>query len=473
VLRLSRRGRIAAVLIVLLAPPLAIEIALGVRGWLRPPNIVMIVADTLRADRLGAYGSRRGLTPFLDELAARGTVFTNAYAASSWTCPSVASLFTSRYPSEHKVSDYDSKLSDAETTLVERLAERRYVAGGFSANFRLSRPLGYGQGFTRWFPYVALDKITTQRLARKSLAWVDVAWNWRARRPLLLYYQLMETHAPYDPAGEAHTPDRPTGALRARFCPICGDRDRTAALNARLTALQGDLLSNDDVTVLESLYDTEVASLDARLRGLFAGLERRGVLNKAIVVFTADHGEEFREHGQLGHGSSLFNELIHVPLIVLTPGQRAGRVVADNVSLVDVAPTILDLVGLAPMPTAEGRSLVPLFDGGAPPVDVVAEQLPIASSGLEYGRHRVAFLRGPLKLIVPQKAGTTRNRPVVYDLSRDPGETQPESAGTGYAACVRAARQAEARLAARSAPAEHGVVDERTREHLRALGYVN
>src|SRR4029077_19987084 len=257
--------------------------------------------DTLRADRLGSYGNPRGLTPFLDELAARGTVFTHAYAASSWTCPSVASLFTSRYPSQHRVADYDSKLPDVETTLAERLAERRYVSGGFSANFRLSGPLGYGQGFTGWFPFVSRGKITAQRLARKSLGWVDAAWNTRARRPLFLYYQLMETHAPYDPEGEAHAPDRATAAIRRRLCPECGDAVRTAAVNGPLTALQWDLLTHDDVARLEALYDIEAASLDLRLRGLFAGLEQRGVLDKAIVVFTADHGEEVRDHGQLGH----------------------------------------------------------------------------------------------------------------------------------------------------------------------------
>src|SRR5438105_7583405 len=130
------RARVVGVAVVLLLPPLAIEVGLAVRRWRRPPNIVVIVADTLRADRLGAYGNHAGLTPFLDELAARGTLFTNAYAASSWTCPSVASLFTSRYPSQHGVADYDSKLPDAETTLAERLAERRYIGGGFSANLR-------------------------------------------------------------------------------------------------------------------------------------------------------------------------------------------------------------------------------------------------------------------------------------------------------------------------------------------------
>jgi len=467
------RRLIALALVALAVPLVLVQLFFAVRRARRPPNIVLVVADTLRADRLGVYGNGKGLTPFLDELAARGTVFTHAYAASSWTCPSVASLLTSRYPSQHRVSDYDSKLPDGETTLAESLAEKRYVAGGFSANFRLSGPLGYGQGFTGWFPFVAHGKITAQRLGRKSLAWIDAAWNRRARRPLFLYYQFMETHAPYDPVGEAHAPDAAIAALRRRLCPECADTARNAAINEQLTALHWDLLTHDDVARLEALYDVEVASFDARLRDLFAGLARRGVLDKAIVVFTADHGEEFRDHGYLGHGTSLYNELIHVPLIVLTPGQHAGRVVADNVSLLDVAPTLLDLVGILPERAAEGRSLVPLLDGGSVPADVVAELPPVLSSPLDIGRHRLAFVRGTLKLIVPRKSGVARDRPVVFDLATDPGEQHPGSPATECAACLRAARRVRAEIAARAAPAEHGVVDERTREHLRALGYVN
>src|SRR5438105_8754850 len=130
------RARVVGVAVVLLLPPLAIEVGLAVRRWRRPPNIVVIVADTLRADRLGAYGNTRGLTPFLDELAARGTVFRNAYSTCSWTNPSVASLFTSRYPSQHQVTTFDAKLADDEVTLAEKLAPYRYVTLGFSANLR-------------------------------------------------------------------------------------------------------------------------------------------------------------------------------------------------------------------------------------------------------------------------------------------------------------------------------------------------
>jgi len=107
-----------------------------------PPNVIVVLVDTLRADRLGVYGNRNGLTPYLDDLARRGTVFGNAYAASSWTCPSVASLFTSRYPSQHQVTTLDARISDSEVTVAERLQQARYQSLGFVANLRLTEQIG-------------------------------------------------------------------------------------------------------------------------------------------------------------------------------------------------------------------------------------------------------------------------------------------------------------------------------------------
>ena len=199
------------------------------------------------------------------------------------------------------------------------------------------------------------------------------------------------------------------------------------------------------------------------------------MLDKSIVVFTADHGEEFREHGQLAHGTSLYNELIRVPLIVLVPGQRGGRVVRDNVSLVDVAPTLLALLGLPPEPRFEGRSLVPLLTGDAPAADVVAELPPISSSPLDLGRHSLAFVRGSVKLVLPRKTGYAKTRPMLFDLATDPRETRPDPPETAALAgrFVRTARAVGRALVARATPPERGVVDETSRQRLRALGYAN
>jgi hypothetical protein len=145
-----RAGRASARV---LAHAAAALIALGLASceWGRtPPNVVFVLIDTLRADRLGSYGNERGLTPFLDELAGRGVVFSRAYAPSSWTVPSIASLFTSRHAAQHHVGAYESKLGDDEVTLAEKLAAADYATAGFFANFRLLPKLGYAQGFSSW-----------------------------------------------------------------------------------------------------------------------------------------------------------------------------------------------------------------------------------------------------------------------------------------------------------------------------------
>ena len=148
----------------------------------RPPNVLVIVADTLRADRLGSYGNTRGLTPFLDELATRGVVFANAYAPSSWTSPSVASLFTSRYPSQHRVVSYESVLADSELTVAEELSALGFRSAGVAGNFRLGRDAGYAQGFDSWQALIAFHrqppplaerKIRAERVIGEALAWLD------------------------------------------------------------------------------------------------------------------------------------------------------------------------------------------------------------------------------------------------------------------------------------------------------------
>ncbi len=441
---------------------------LAVRRWMRGPNVVVVVADTLRADRVGVYGNDRGLTPFLDSLAARGTVFRHAYSACSWTSPSVASLFTSRYPTQHHVVAFDAALADDEVTLAERLAERHYLTGGFSANLRLTRPLGYGQGFIGWFPFASHRKVTAARLARKTLTWIDTAWNRRARRPLFLYFQTMETHGPYDPDHEPRGGGSAESALRRRF-GLDPTADHVTEVNQRLIDLRFDDLSDADVALLEGRYDAEVALLDTRLRAFFAALERRGVLDDdTIIVFTADHGEEFRDHGRFLHGTSLFEDQIRVPLIVVGGGLPAGRVVDRDVSLVDVAPTLLAMLGLPPEPRFEGRSLLPL--DGVAAHDVIAEQPPTGRRA-DLGLHRMALVRERLKLVVPRDAGPSH----LYDLATDPRELRPDppAHAADAVALDDAAATAAKALASRPGIAAQGTIDERMRARLRALGYTN
>jgi arylsulfatase A-like enzyme len=462
--------RSAAVLLVLVA------IAAPACLRRRPPHVILIVVDTLRADRLGAYGNQRGLTPFLDELAGRGTVFLNTYATCSWTNPSVASLFTSRYPMQHRVTTFDARLPDAERTLAEILAPHRYINLGFTANLRLTEALGFAQGFRSWGVY-PVTKLRADRLRRRALGWSDLVRGTRSTKPVFLYLQYMEPHAPYDPPP----------AFRARFERRAAPDLSSAEANRKLLDLKWETLTPAEIDHLESLYDGEVAYFDSELRRLFAGLGERGLLDDALVVVTADHGEEFNEHHLMMHGDSLYNQALRVPLVLVGPRVPAGRVVTQNVSLVDVAPTILALAGLPAEPLFEGRSLVPLLTGDAPPVDVVA-QLPNATPDFDPRRHTSAIVRGSVKLLALAEAWAARlGAAELYDLASDPLETHPSGyvggprsfpPGSpqlaGAEVLLAALRQAEAGLGvARDARPERVPLDPEMREKLRALGYVN
>jgi arylsulfatase A-like enzyme len=280
-----------------------------------PPNIVLVVVDTLRADRLGAYGSVTGLTPYLDQLAARGTVFANTWAPSSWTCPSVASLFTSRYPSQHHVATFDSVLADEEVSLAEALEPRDYDSAGFSANFRLTRALGYAQGFYEWQADWRSGKIRGSYLRSEVATWLAK----KPHMPALLYLQYMEPHAPYEPPEPFRSKFQrnPQGALDSE---VVNDK----VLNWQHTTPQ-------EVRFLSSLYSAEVASVDDELRKMMELLEKHGFLSNTIIVITADHGEEFNEHQVMGHGTTLYEDARHagavVPVVTSHREQAAtGRV---------------------------------------------------------------------------------------------------------------------------------------------------
>lgn len=429
----------------------------------KPTDVIVVVVDTLRADRLGRYGYGRGLTPTLDRLADRGVRFAHAYAPASWTMPSVASLFTSRLPSQHLVRDFDSRLPDSEVTLTERLSAAGFAAAGFTANWRLSADLGYAQGFPLWRPFLnspgSEKKARGEVLRAAALEWLDQKPAAGAPRPpRYLYFQYMEPHAPLEAPAD----------IRARFAADVSADDVTRLNKWALMLHPGRApLGPEDVTRIAALYDSEVAAMDAELGRLLEALEQRGVLEHALVIVTADHGEEILEHGTFGHGSNLFNTTVHVPLIVAGPGIPAGRVVDENVSLIDLAPTILDILGLPPEARFEGRSLLPLLRGAAPaaPVDIVL-QLPHKGGDLDLRLHRDGLVRGSEKLLVGIEGVGER-----YDLAADPGEQHP--ADLPDDAPLRAALDAAtAALAARQQPVEQkAVVDEATKEKLRALGY--
>lgn len=451
-----------------------------------PPNILFIVIDTLRADRLDWYDTNRQLTPFLESLATHGNVFWNAYAASSWTSPSMASLWTSRYQSQHRVTVFSSVLADTEPTLPAILREHGYVTGGFSANSLLSEQLGFGRGFDQYqvypkdttTPHGVFYKEPAEHLNADSLAWLDTLPTGQGAQPVFLYLQYMEPHFPYF---------APKSSVDLIFKRRPNQAQEQAMLAQMLSGqtrwAQPQGLALD---VVGALYDAEVLTIDERLRELFAQLEARHFLEHALVVITADHGEELMDHGDMTHGKTLYNEVIHVPLLFVLPGQSVRADIREVVSLLDVAPTVLDLAGIASPTSFEGRSLRPAMrrarrlTGVMPFVEALlhkpADRITAAYSELLRRAdstvppvHTRSLVIGSHKLVVDAGGVAT-----FYDLETDAGEQRAAVLRESDRHALQEAMATIAERAARNvSSARTAPIDEQTRERMRALGYAD
>ena len=382
------------------------------------PHVVFVLIDSLRADRVGWYGGGTGLTPFLDGLADTSSVFWNAYAPSSSTCPVIASLFTSRFPSQHRIETHKSRLDRSEFTLAELLRPAGYATALFSANPLLNVGLGYGRGFDVARAYYAPRKQRLDRIATDALDWLRRTRAAKPEAPVFLFIHLMEAHEPWKPA------DAALAAVAARRG---ADPERLEKL--RELARSGPLLaamSGEQLELARDLYDAEVVGLDAPLRDFFAELERLGILSNALVVVTSDHGTELLDHGGRGFGHSLYDELIHVPLLVKRPGQTERTDVRDVVSLVDLTPTILDAGGIALSARFEGRSQLAALRGRSwlrrlaePGTGGSAySELPARKPPAQHAR---AMIFRSSKLIEGSDGASE-----AYDLESDPEERRPE-----------------------------------------------
>ncbi|HWP67345.1 MAG TPA: sulfatase [Candidatus Limnocylindria bacterium] len=444
--------------------------------------MLLVVADTLRADRLGAYGNRRGLTPFLDELAARGWVARRARAQASWTNPSVASILTSRYQSQHGIVDFASVLPSAELTLAEVLQSAGYATAAFSANGLIGATNGFAQGFDRFEAHLLAHDdapaylrvpVRTDRLAADALAWLDGVWREAPATPVFLYVQPMEPHSPYAP------PPDVLARVRGAKPPVDLRRaSETMFIDAT------NPVDHEQLDEILDAYNASVAAMDAALAELFAALEARGFFDQAVVVVTADHGEEFQEHGARGHGRTLFDETIHVPLIIVPPGDGGPGVVEHLVSSIDIAPTILELAGVPVPARFAGRSFASSLQGGiggrvrralvswrgdpSQPASYSEHLRPPGEAVAPATSHQRALVVDDLKLI-GWRDGARR----FYDLRVDPGEHAPNTVEDADRARLEAAlAEMEARARLDASPPETRAPDARTLQALEALGYV-
>lgn len=380
----------------LVAATAALLLAVGCAPDPRPagPNVLWICVDVLRADRLGAYGYEKPTSPRLDRLAAQGVLFRDAYAQSSWTAPSVPSFLTSSYPVQHGVLQASTQdragrivsdvLAPERTTAAELFRDGGYATGGFVTNAQLRDFLGYAQGFDVY----AEELGRAREINATFLDWVD-----DAERPFFAYLHYLDVHWPYRPAPEhlAHFPSPPTDLpFTGPEAPALLDR-----INAGRVAID-----DDDRAALVARYDATVRQVDAAVDALLAELERRGLGERTLVVVSADHGEELFEHGLIGHGRSLRDTLLHVPLLLAGPGVPEGRVVDAPVESLDILPTLLELASLPVPDTLRGQSLVPAMraEPAASPETDEAPRPVFAQLMRRHSFHR-SVRAGPWKLV--------------------------------------------------------------------------
>lgn len=429
---------------------LALCVACG-RGDDRP-DVLVIVADSLAASHVSSHGHARPTTPCFDTFAARHVRLAEASAAAAWTLPSVASLFTSQLQEVHGARDDELRLRDDLPTLAERFRD-----AGWSTHAIVQTPvLGSRTGVDRGFAtYEVLDFSLAS--FERALALARQALD-APQAPHLVYLHVAPPHMPY----QAPPP------FRGRFSADSQALAHVDGSIASARAVHRARLAPDhpEVARLAALYDEHIAFVDARLGELVDALQARATPRPLVVVWTSDHGEAFMEHGEQGHNSSVYEEMLHVPLAVAAPGLGA-RVESTPVSLLDLAPTLLELCDLPALPQAAGRSLVPLLRNE--PFD--ANRALLASSRhyeTKPERWQVAVRSGRFKL----HAWPALGRSELRDLELDPGER--DDCGSAHPDMrARLEREVEHLQRELATTLDRGELSESDRRTLRELGYAD
>jgi arylsulfatase A-like enzyme len=438
-------------------------------------SVVLVVIDTLRADRMGLYGHGRPTTPELERIAERSVVFDRAYAASSWTLPSIASIFTGLRPRNHGAgrwagSDNEPKpgfsgvaiavdgetkrfssLDPAVPTLAEALRGAGYATAAIVDNPFLQRAFKMKRGFDHYDQASGGDDggRRAREVVDRGLEWIELGAG--DRFFLLLHF--------YDPHMNYDAP-APMGGRFSDEYAAGGDRKRPVR-NPGYLRRRAPTLDEGTQDFIRAAYDEEVAYVDRELGRLLDRLDEISGAHPPLVVITADHGEELFDHASFGHGHTLFEEQLRVPLILISPAVEPGRVDAP-VSIIDIAPTILAAVGVPAPARMDGRSLwatatrrTPL-----PPRPVIAERT-------GDGPDRRAVVDWPYKLIATAGAA----RPELYDLEADPNERRNLAADASQLVSRLKRHLADTRdSASQGAPVELNAETERA---LSQLGYLD
>lgn len=384
-----------------------------------PLNVMVVTVDSLRPDHLGCYGYGRSTSPFIDRLAREGTLFRNAFTQGGWTSPAIVSLFTSYYPSVHGVEGRTDSFPCRQASPLSAWTAAGYRVPGWAA---IENEANYANvGFQEDPDYMfTLEKLT--------------AWIRKNRKtPFFCWYHINKT---------PHLPYQPKEPYRGQFLDA-GGPPRTPEQEKRLQIVQEKViiprgsvpLAPEDRPSIEALYDGEVRMADDHVKAVYELLEAEGLLASTVLVVTADHGDELMDHGFVGHastnwGGTLFDEIVHVPLIIRHPPDvPAGLVVEEIVELIDVLPSLHQLLDIPATPGLQGKSFLPLLHGNAAGWKNLAfsENCPCgyqcARVPDKAGIRLVSVRSLDWKLVATHTPEETRID--LYDLKADPYETRP------------------------------------------------
>ena len=440
------------------------------------PHIVLITIDTLRADALSCYGSKRHLTPNIDGLAGDAILFEQAIAPSPWTLTTFGSLFTGLSPEAHGAFTPFSRLSDNFETMAEYFQKKGWFTAAVGDNAVLTQSnmdqgfnfydfypdpsIGRSLGFKilrRILPTLFRAEASTGFIANRAVAWIDVLKG----KDFFFWVHFFDPHLPYKPPAGRLPKSGPPEGMSTVFNKKMKDEITTGRKAP----------SQDDREWIRQLYDAEVRLVDKAVGRIVNKLKGQNLYDNALVILTSDHGEEFFEHGGLGHGHTLYNELLHVPLIIKLPGTTTARVVPTRTSIQDLLPTLLELCGLkydSSSMTAQPMTQTILGRQSL-------EEHPIKASGMLYYAQKEAMIFNDRKYI--RRLDHTGQE--LYDLEIDTRETtslladHPGWANEGTDLLNQSAERAKV-MADRFGTKASEKVDLRnsTRQKLKSLGYI-
>jgi len=454
-----------------------------------PLNIIFIIADACRADAVGIYAGKNQ-TPNIDRLAREGVLFKNAYSQARWTFTSMLSMLSSLYPSMFVKGKTFLPPNNIEF-IAERLKAYGYRNQAEIGNYILGGSSGIHRGFDRAVVirhdyrlqrlfscpvilkthylarrFLGLSQLpdTTAMITAKAMKFLD-----RRDEPFFLWLHFMNPHDPYNPPDQYLREIKYRGYLKPPFNPFDPFHlpEDQAHPQERDVRLGYALLTNNDKNYMRDLYLAQLRYLDEKIGEIIRKVESRGLAKNTVIIFAADHGEQFWEHGQQGHSTGLYDELIHTPLIIWGAGLKPG-IVDQQVQMLDLAPTLAELIGIPPNPVWQGKSFYPALNRGT------ISSRPVFAEGLQMPEEMQMVRAGQYKLIV----GLFTGRSWLFDLKKDPLEQRDI-----YSEKSSAAKELKARIAdwdrekallesrlhpSKARPEQQKELDER----LRALGYL-